>query len=141
MAKDTKITENPANTIPQNQPNVLQEETLEQKVVRLEAEKIEALKGLATAKAERDAANELAVESSDKLKKFESVKTEPTIDFGKNTFKILLNKFALKIKGSGTAIKFQLIKNADGTVDNEHIYPNDEQLKEISEAKGILIKL
>jgi Tol biopolymer transport system component len=135
MAKGTKDTQGVAE---QNQTPA---ETLEQKVVRLEAEKVEAQKALVAAQAERDLANDIAKESSAKLKKIEGIKSDSTIDIGDDTYKINLKKGALRTSDSPIAVHFQLIKNEDGSVDANHVYPNGSQWKELAEVEGVLTKL
>jgi len=110
------------------------EETLEQKVIRLETEKTQALAG-------KVAAEELALESSSKLKKLEGIKTEATVEVGDEIYKVLLKKFALKTVGSPIAKKFHLVKDEKGNVHEDHHYPTDEELIEIVQKKGILEKL
>ena len=145
MAKNTKDNQAPSdvNATVQNsaEENKPQEETLEQKVVRLEAEKNEALKEKQDALEGQKAAIELATQSSIKLQKLEGVKTESTVDIGDETYKVLLKKFALQTKGSPIAKKFHLVKDADGNVDEDHHYPTEEEFSEIADKEGILEKL
>jgi hypothetical protein len=150
MAKQPQIQGEPKTPVV-NAIEQVQEETLEQKIVRLEAEK-QALKddkNKLTSQTEELAekakvAEELAKLSSDKLKKLEGLKQEPTIDIADETYKVIKRKGACPVAGNSSFINFQFIKNDDDTVDEGHVYPTDEQWADIlanNKKYGVLAEL
>lgn len=139
MAKTAENQENKGSQEEsKNIPAAPTKETPEQIIARLTAENSKLT-------AERDAHKELAEETTGKLKKLESVQTEPTVDLGDDTFKIVLKKVKLRTKKEALAKSFQLVKNADGSVDEGYAYPDEDEWKELIDTKenpkGILIKL
>ena len=95
-------------------------ETPEEKIARLEAE-------LSNSNTERDAHKEIAELTTKKLEKLERVQTEATIDIGDKTCKIVLGKGQMKTADSGVVRKFQFVKNEDGTLAEDHLYPTEKQ--------------